>query len=197
MKAELKDVSAVILAGGKSTRMGRNKAELDWEGTTLIGYHAEKLRSLGICDIILSGYRKPIGGTRFAEDIYPGKGPLGGIHAGLLAAHKPHCLVLSVDAPLVPEDTLLSLVDAHIASGNSITVISHGGRTEPLIGVYERSLCGFAEDILRTDSTSVRVLFQLAGAGEFEYTGDETLLFNCNTPSEYSMLLRYAGRALP
>lgn len=191
MTESLKDVSAIILAGGLSSRMGTDKAELAWNGVTLIEHQVKKMLSLGIDDVILSGYKKPISGTRCVSDVNPGKGPLGGIHTGLLAARHPHCLVLSVDVPLVPEDTLASLIDAHIAGESVITVLSHKGRTEPLIGIYERGLSALAEEILQSDNTSVRVLFEKIGAEAFEYAGDEVLLLNCNTPTEYSTLRQY------
>ena len=194
MTASLNNTSAIILAGGKSSRMGANKADLMWNGMPLIAHQVQKMRSLGIEDIIISGYEKPIDATRFAPDVFPGKGPLGGIHAGLLAAKNEHCLVLSVDTPLVSVDTLSALISAHIAGERSITVLSHVGLIEPLIGVYERSLSGIAEDILQTEKTSVRVLFDKAGVACYEYTGDEALLRNCNTPDEYNNMLKYSGR---
>lgn len=190
MTEDFDTVSAVILAGGRSSRMGTDKAELQWNGSTLIEHQVNKVRSLGIRDVVLSGYTKSVDGTRSAVDIFPGKGPLAGIHAGLLAARNPHCLVLSVDVPLVPEETLSSLIRAHIAGENRITVLTHGTMTEPLIGVYERALVPDAESILRSDNTSVRVLFEKAGVSAYEYAGNEALLFNCNTPSEYRALLQ-------
>lgn len=193
MTGGLKSVSAIILAGGRSSRMGTSKAELRLGGDTLLEYQVKKVRALGIEDVVLSGYQKPVEGARPAADIYPGRGPLSGIHAGLLAAANPHCLVLSVDAPLVPQDTLLSLIGYHTEAGRPITILTHNGKKEPLIGVYDRSLSAEAEDILKTDSTSVRVLFDRVGAAAFEYGGDEALLFNCNTPEEYSLLLQYAA----
>ena len=192
MKRKPEKVSAIILAGGISSRMGMNKAELIWNGQTLIEHQVNKLRSMGIDDIIISGYPKPIEGTRFVADKYPLKGPLGGIHAGLLAAENAHCLVLSVDAPLVPAETLTELIENHIRYSSNITILSHGDKTEPLMGVYERWLGSIAETILQSDNTSVRVLFKKAGLSTFEYSGDEKLLFNCNTPSEYTELLKTA-----
>lgn len=189
MRKSTEKVSAIILAGGISSRMGMNKAELMWNGSTLIEHQVGKVRRLGIDDIIVSGYPKPIHGTRFVADKYPLKGPLGGIHAGLGVAAHAHCLVLSVDAPLVPVGVLEKLIDAHIEHANSITILSHGDKTEPLIGVYEARLSDIADSILRSNNTSVRVLFEKAGVDTFEYLGNDSLLFNCNTPSEYSMLL--------
>ena len=121
----MNDVSGVILAGGLSSRMGKNKAELKFHGVTLLEHQISKLRSLGIEDIVISGYERPIVGTRFVPDKYPLKGPLGGIHSGLCAAKNGSCLVTSVDTPLVPEKLLRELVSAHIAGGHSMTVLSH------------------------------------------------------------------------
>ena len=185
MKRKPERVSAIILAGGLSSRMGICKAELLWDGKTLIEHQVSKLRSLGITDIIISGYPKPVEGTRFAADKYLLKGPLGGIHAGLLAAENAHCLVLSVDTPLVPAETLSAMINAHISNSGNITVLSHGDEIEPLMAVYERWLSGVAEQILQSDSTSVRVLFKRAGYSRFEYCGDEKLLWDCNTPEEF------------
>ena len=168
--------------------MGKSKAELEFCGKTLIEHQTEKLRLLGIDDIIVSGYPKPVEGTRFVADKYPLKGPLGGIHAGLSATEHPHCLVLSVDAPLVPSETLAELIDSHVNGSANITVVSHGGKLEPLIGMYERWLSTVAEPILQGENTSVRELFRKAGLTELEYSGDEALLINCNTPDEYEAL---------
>lgn len=185
MKRKVERVSAIILAGGRSSRMGVCKAELDWNGARLIEHQVNKIKSLGIDDVIISGYPKHVDGARFVADKYPLKGPLGGIHAGLLAAENSHCLVVSVDTPLVPAETLSELIQAHISNANNITVLAHGNDIEPLMGVYERWLGGIAEQILQSDDTSVRVLFRRAGISRFEYGGNEELLCDCNTPAEY------------
>lgn len=187
---DMSRISAAVLAGGKSSRMGRCKAELPFGDTTLIGHCVSKLRSLGIEDIIISGYEKPVEGARFAADVYAQKGPLGGIHAVLGAARYEHCLVLAVDTPLVPCETLAELTEWHIGHGSDITVLSHGDKTEPLIGVYARRLHGLCDRILCTDRTSVRELYKLAGVSFFKYRGDERLLLNCNTPEEYELMLK-------
>lgn len=185
MKRKAQRVSAIILAGGRSSRMGICKAELSWNGTTLIEHQVNKMRSLGIDDIIISGYPKPVEGARFAADKYLLKGPLGGIHAGLLAAENSTCLVVSVDTPLMPAEVFSELIQAHLDGSANITVLSHGNEIEPLMGVYERWLSGIAEQILQSDNTSVRVLFRRAGISRFEFCGDERLLCDCNTPAEY------------
>ncbi|MBR3585763.1 MAG: NTP transferase domain-containing protein, partial [Oscillospiraceae bacterium] len=84
MKA--KNISGIVLAGGFSKRMGTDKAELKLGGMTLLELQVRKLQQIGITDIMVSGYGKPVEGTRAIEDIYPHKGPMSGIHACLKAA---------------------------------------------------------------------------------------------------------------
>lgn len=179
-------VTAVLLAGGKSSRMGRCKAELPWDKTTLIEFQTEKLRSLGIEDIVISGYSEHVSGARFAADVYKQKGPLCGIHAGLMAAKHEHCLVIAVDTPLVPKETLAMLLDEHIRRSATITVLEQSRGIEPLIGVYEKSVLPLCEAILQTEHTAVRELYKRVLPNVIRYDGSEALLIDCNTPEEYS-----------
>lgn len=188
--AERKNISALILAGGKSSRMGTCKAELPWHGTTLVDFQASKLRSLGIDDIVISGYAKAISGTRRVPDAYESKGPLGGIHAGLLAAKHEHCLVISVDAPFIPESVLTALINEHRDKSNAVTVLGHGGEIEPLIGMYEKRLSSVCEEILKTERTSVRELYKLVPLSVLDYDGNAALLFDCDTPEDYQKALQ-------
>lgn len=179
--------SAVILAGGKSSRMGSCKAELPWGGKTLVEHQVNKICALGISDIMVSGYSSPVTGTRFVPDIYPEKGPLGGIHACLCAAKSAACFVISVDAPLFSPDEIKMLTEAHLAGDSSITVAEHCGTLEPLIGVYDSSLSDAAEKILQGTNTSVKRLLDQTGFAVCEFP-DENSVRNCNTPDEYNEL---------
>ena len=183
------EVSAIILAGGASCRMGSCKAELLWKGKRLIEHQADKLRQLGIEDIIISGYSAELEGTRFVPDKFWGKGPLSGIHAGLLQAKSPSCLVTGIDTPLVPLEALQELIICHLKNTAHITVLSHGELIEPVIGVYDSCVSEIAENILQTDSTSVRALLKKAGYSTYPFTGDEKLLLDCNTPEDYEAAL--------
>lgn len=183
---ECNGVTGILLAGGKSSRMGRCKAELPWEGATLIKWQTQKLRSLGIEDIIISGYAEPVEEGRYVEDVYRHKGPLGGIHAAMKQARHEHCLVLAVDTPLVPVQTLEMLICEHIRSGSAISVLEQSRGIEPLIGVYEKSLVPLCEQILGAQNTAVRELYKLIAPRVLRYDGSEELLIDCNTPAEYS-----------
>ena len=143
MKAENR--SGIVLAGGFSRRMGTDKAELTLGGLTLLELQIRKLRQIGIADIMISGYGKPMEGTRAIEDIYPHKGPMSGIHACLKAAKSEACLVVSVDVPLFPAEWLEKLVQAH---DGPVTMLSHGDELEPLLAVYATSLASMAEELI-------------------------------------------------
>ena len=178
--------SAAVLAGGKSTRIGADKAGLLFQGMTLASYQAEKFIVLGLKDLMLSGCRQDIPGTQFVPDELPAHGPLSGIHACLGAAEHDAVLFLSVDVPLVPVETLRALLDAHTGG---VTLLSVDGAPQPLIGVYDRSLRATAEEILKSENTAVRRLFEMIPPRLVDYTGAPALIRNCNTPSDYEWLL--------
>ena len=94
--------SLLLLAGGRSSRMGANKAELLYDDKTFLAHMLDKARSLGIEKCFISGYRSQRGDVQAVPDQFPDRGPLGGIHAGLKAIDTPYCLVLPIDAPLLP-----------------------------------------------------------------------------------------------
>lgn len=175
-----KEISAAVLAGGYSTRMGTDKATLPFGDGTLLSHQIQKLQSLGVDEVLISGTPEGI------PDVYPHRGPLSGIHACLLNAKHDAVLFLSVDAPLVPLETLCSLIEAHTGG---ITLLEHDGEIEPLMGIYDRALAETCETILKTEHTSARRLLDQAEARTVVYTGDPALLFNCNTPEAYQKLL--------
>ena len=176
------NVSGVVLAGGFSKRMGTDKAKLKLGNLTLLEIQVRKLREIGLEDIMVSGYSRPVEGTRLIGDIYPHRGPMSGIHACLKAAKNPACLVVSVDVPLFPKEWLEKLIQDH--SGPS-TVLSHGGEIEPLLAVYDADLARQAEELILSGERSVRKLLNDAELKKLEYTGDPDLLLNCNTPEDF------------
>ena len=196
------EVSAIILAGGRRSRMGTDKAKLRLGGKTLLDLTVEKIRHLGISDIVISGCADCPEGTSYAPDLIPGKGPLSGIHAGLRQIRNQSSLVLPVDMPLIPEEVLKLLITAHgsdpaVARPDSaptqpfpITVLTLEGRMEPLVAVYDASLAQDCEEILQEEKHSPRRLCDKYGYHPVPYTGDPALLINCNTPEEFAYVQR-------
>ncbi len=191
-------LSGIILAGGSSRRMGRDKAGLTLLGKTLLEWQVDKLRALGIRDIMLSGENLPhIPGTRSIPDIYAGRGPLGGLHACLRAA-QGDCMVISVDAPLVPPQALYQLARTH---DGMATVLRHPGGIEPLMGVYSRAAADIMEPLIKNGGAPVRAFGEAAGWRLWDYLGPMELLKNCNTPREYeaitALVEQYTTLSLP
>lgn len=187
-------VSAILLAGGKSSRMGRDKAALPFRGMTLLEWQLQRLWSLGVEDIMLSGLRREMTGIRVVPDEFPGRGPLSGLHACMKAASYPDCMVLSVDVPLVPLTALTELVRVHRATGGKVTLLRHGDKWEPLMGVYQSELFRDAERILQEKNTAVRRLLDETGFQVMDWPHDEGLFLNCNTPEDYERLCLLAGQ---
>lgn len=137
------DYSMIILAGGKSRRMGTDKADLLYQGKTFLEIQIEKGQTLGITDILVSGYRGEIlnknPNVRVIPDRYVQKGPLGGLEACLREALYEKCLVLSVDVPLVPTKELKKLLQCSEKNKEQITILKHGEKEQPLIGIYHRN----------------------------------------------------------
>ena len=101
-------VSALVLAGGQSRRMGRDKALLDFDGAPLIARVIERVRQVCAEVIVVANdaYAYACFGARVVSDVYPGKGSLGGIFSGLQAAHEEYALAVACDLPFL-NDALL------------------------------------------------------------------------------------------
>jgi molybdopterin-guanine dinucleotide biosynthesis protein A len=147
--------SALLLAGGASTRMGRDKALLPHpiSGRSLLEHQATLLRSLpGCAELLISApperaYRcsGELATAQLVEDSLPGLGPLGGVAAGLARASQRRLLVLAVDLPWVTPRLLERLLDP-AGSGAPATTELRGsvprhadGRFEPLCAVYPQA----------------------------------------------------------
>lgn len=181
-------VSAIILAGGASSRMGQPKALLKLEGKTLLQRQTDKLRALGVEDLMISGgFEVP--GARSIADEYPQRGPLGGLHACLKAAKNERCLVLSVDAPLIPVNALAHLCRAH---KEGITALRHEGGEEPLIAVYDSGLHNIIAPMIEFGGAPVRRLREMTVWSAFDYRGPQEFLQNCNTPEDFARVTALA-----
>lgn len=182
--------SGIILAGGRSSRMGTDKTMLKLQNKTLLEWQVEKLRSAGADEILLCGRSDiPLPNVRCIPDMLPNRGPLGGIYSGLLASRHPRVLVLSADVPLLPEETLIQLLTSH---KHAISLLRHHEKLEPLIGVYDKNLADKILAIIEHNSAPVKALLDQCDWSTVEFYGDERLLCNCNTPEEYIAAVRIA-----
>lgn len=186
-------LSMVVLAGGMSSRMGRDKADLSYEGRTFLERQIEKGRKLGIKHILVSGYRGDKCKEVVVKDRYPNKGPLGGLEATLRKAETEHCLVMTVDVPLVTEEVLQLLIRDYRkawmdGTGKAIRVVKHEDRTEPLIGIYRSNLAEMMKQAVNEGSGSVFRFLEKTGYDISESGASEEIFQNVNCPEIYEKI---------
>ena len=184
------DLCGVILAGGKSARMGRNKALIEIHGVPLIRHLADMLLSLTDHVIVSANNRAPYDflGLPVVADIFPGQGPLAGLHAAMLDSPLQFFLLVACDMPRVHPALLSRLVD--LCPGNDAVVPrSSTGRVHPLCALYRRTCLETVEQYLKgslnrftalMENRSLRVRWLTAEEGCF--TEDD--LCNLNNPND-------------
>jgi molybdopterin-guanine dinucleotide biosynthesis protein A len=149
--------SAVILAGGKSSRMGQDKAWLSVDGKTLLARQLATVRMLHPGEIFISGradtdYHSL--GCPVLTDEFPAAGPLAGIVAGLNAATAPLVLILAVDMPDMTSAVLRQLMGRCAAEVGVVPRVNR--RIEPLAAFYPKCAASIAADLLKRDLRAVR-----------------------------------------
>jgi molybdenum cofactor guanylyltransferase len=134
--------SAVLLAGGKSSRFGSDKALVKIDGVELWRRQISLLRALGPQEIFVAAAEPPVwidNQLQFVRDAMLNAGPLSGVAAALRECASSHLLVLAVDLPQMTADFLQSLVDL---SGESCGAVpKRNGFFEPLAAIYPRENC--------------------------------------------------------
>ena len=186
----LRPVTGFVLAGGKSSRMGANKALLSLDGATLLQRTQQLLQS--VCQRVFILGQKELYGSfgECVEDVYPECGPLGGIHAALLNSSTQFNLITAVDTPFLTAELLDYLVDQATQSQAVVTTPRLGGFDQPLCSVYSREFLTIAEASLKSGTYKIVPLFprqrtlviREAELAEFGVTPE--IFDNLNTPED-------------
>ena len=185
--------SLLLLAGGKSSRMGTNKAELLYEGKSFLENIIEKAKCLGLKNIYISGYQWNYEDVQVVYDIYPEIGPLGGLHAVLTNAQTSYCLVLPVDIPQIPVTFLDELIKIHEQGTIDIEMpllVEREGFLEPLIGIYPVIMKNFIEERIAAGNFSVFRMIKEWGYVSVQTEIPEWQIANINTQEDYKKLLK-------
>ena len=187
------DVTVFILAGGKSTRMGSDKAFAEYQGRTLLARALDLARSVTADVLIVGSKEKFAPFAPVVEDVFSDCGPLGGIHAALRASRTDLNLFLPVDTPFVSWTFLQYLVrQAGNAPEAAVVVPRSDGGWQPLCAIYRREFADAAETALsagryRIDRLFDEVRTRVIEQEELEGAGFSPALFrNLNTPEELS-----------
>ena len=181
-------MTSAILAGGRSSRMGKDKALLEINGKKLVQRVHDKVKNLFAETILIAN--KPDALTFLNVPIFPdiiaNLGPLGGIYTALKNSSYPQCFVIACDLPFIPEELIRYLCKD--AGGYDIFSIDFGRGVEPLCAVYHQDCIKMIENRIGLKRykvsdffDSVYVKIKQVPKGQFASSYD---LFNINTPED-------------
>jgi molybdopterin-guanine dinucleotide biosynthesis protein A len=162
------NISAVLLAGGESRRMGKDKSTVLFRGKPLWQIQLELLRKLEPAEILVSArrdqpWRPP--DMQFVSDDPPSRGPLSGLAASLARIRTSHLLALAIDMPFMSELCLRSLCDQIQPERGVLPMI--GDRAEPLAAIYPANAhVDLVEALSGIDFSLQRLTSKLVKAGK-------------------------------
>lgn len=194
----LKDITGIILAGGKSSRMQVDKALLKLGDKTVIEIIASKLKII-FNDVLISAndYKEynflnlPI-----VKDVFYGKGPLSGIHSALKYSSTEKNFIISCDMPLVSVE-LINFI-SNYNSNKEIILPEAEGRIQQLCGIYCKSILPSIEKIILDSEKDHKIkgsIYDLIERASSDIIDVETFPFyhpymflNMNTPEDYELI---------
>ena len=190
------DLTLVIAAGGKSTRMGQDKRFLPLDGETLLARTLRKGRAAGFHSIVLAaeGTREDLTtlaaeyGAMLVADEIPAQGPAAAIGAGLPAAETEWSLVLSGDMPFYDFELVRTLLP--YANGDTQVILpTLSGYWQPLAALYRRDAGAVFGTAIARGDRKLGVILRGLAVCEVPLTVDVGLFFNVNTPAAYRLAL--------
>jgi len=154
------EITVIILAGGKSSRMKEDKGLVHFNGKMLVEHVIEAVKKITPGIIIITtnaGYKKF--GYPCLEDEIKYKGPLGGIYTGLAHSHTDRNLIVGCDMPFLSETLLTTLINNY--RDEDVLMTEHKGMAEPLCAVYRKSCAAYLS--LQLEQNQLKITNALAG----------------------------------
>jgi molybdopterin-guanine dinucleotide biosynthesis protein A len=184
------NLSAVLLAGGESRRMGRDKATIPFHGVPLWQVQLLTLRKVEPVEIFISAPTDPMwrpDDVVFVPDVPPSRGPLSGVAASLDRISTTHLLALAIDMPSMTEE-YLKLLCALVEAGRGV-VPKIDDRAEPLAAIYPREAAiDFRSALTSADFSLQALVRNLVASGKLQEISvaerDRKLFLNMNVPSD-------------
>ena len=184
-------ITAAILAGGRSRRMGTDKAALELGGQTLLERTAQIALDADL-PVLVAGRVRPKGwplpSALFTEDFHPGLGPLGGLATALRQA-QTGTLALSCDLPLLTTEALRWLLALAETGNTHGLIVVNGEQWEPLFSLYQPAVLPLIEARLMEGRRSLHGLIE---AGDFAFANAPNWvaaqLRNVNTTDEWAQI---------
>jgi molybdopterin-guanine dinucleotide biosynthesis protein A len=196
-------MTSIILAGGKSSRFGRSKLLETIEGKSLIQWVVDRLATISTEIIIATaqGEAIPCSSTvriKTVADIYPEKGPLGGIHSGLTASPSSQAIVVSCDIPFLSVSLLKYMTQ--FCPAFDIVVPRIKNKLEPLCAVYAKNCLAPIQELLERDERQIRKLFSMVKVKYVEedeinrFDPEHLSFFNINSQAELDKARKLAAK---
>ncbi len=183
-------VLSVILTGGKSSRMGHDKALLDMEGGAMSLVLAQRYAGLGpVAFAVDRPGRFDCGGFLELADEFPGCGPFNGIYSAFLKTQEDYIFLTATDMPN-GDPALVRRLREEIGDCSACTILRKNGFMEPLFSIYHRSCFNFARECMETGRNSLLEVFRRLNVRtvpeeELAQWDMEYVLCNINTPKAY------------
>ena len=157
-------MTSIILAGGKSLRLGQSKALQVIGGKSLIQWVVDRLAILSTEIIIATAHGEAIPCSsavriRTVADIYPGKGPLAGIYSGLIASSSSRAIVVGCDTPFLSVG-LLEYMTQNLGESD-VALPRIGEMVEPLCAVYSKNCLAPIQELLEQNELMIIKLFSM------------------------------------
>jgi molybdopterin-guanine dinucleotide biosynthesis protein A len=181
----MEHATAIIMAGGDSTRMKTDKTQLTVAGKPLVEHVLEQLRP-HFTEILISAktalsYQFP--GIEVVPDERPALGPLVGIVSALKTSRHDRNFVQACDIPETDMDLVREMLAA-VSGHHAVTPRNPDGSCEPLFAVYDKSVLPIMEEMLARGQRSVHKVFGLCDAAYLDLPDDRKIM-NLNTMEDY------------
>jgi molybdenum cofactor guanylyltransferase len=153
------EVSCIVLAGGKSTRLGRDKIKEVFLGKTLLERVLDTLSLLNCEMIVVTAEKSSIpkelnySRLRFVNDIFPGKGSLGGIYTGLASSKSQYNLVVAADMPFINLNLVKFMIG--VTGGYDLVAYLEENRPELLHAIYSKHCLAPMEILIRNNDLRI------------------------------------------
>ncbi|GIN90785.1 putative molybdenum cofactor guanylyltransferase [Siminovitchia terrae] len=182
-------MNTIILAGGKSSRMGENKALMKIGGIRVIDRIAAELGPESDKMIVVANdpavYEHMDAVILEDEPAFKGQGPLVGIYTGLKEVGEGPCLIVACDMPFVSAGLGCELVSILKRNDRDAVVPIHEGRMHPLLAAYDARVSDIVKETLEDEKRSVRALLDRIDVEYFTIKEETLDVWNMNTMEEY------------
>lgn len=184
------NVTAVILAGGGSRRMGESKALLHYSGERFIDRIYARLCDFDEVLVSVDDVRThpELAGFRLVGDRYPGCGPLAGLHAALASAAEEAVFAVSCDLPLFETELAHRLIARLSAGADAVVPRTADGRVHPLCAAYSKRCAPEFEARLKAGNYRMTDALGAIKTEYFDAAKFAASLSNINTPEQYKQL---------